>query len=445
MSTARPLRHLAPVPARLAVAVVAASLLLALGCATERAGAPRSAPGAISDRARSPKPTAGFTFLGEALIPKAPPAVLEPLRTHAAPVGGLSGLVFDPASGDYLAISDSRGEHGPVRAYTLEIGLRPDSRAASGSTPSPANHLAANGARVLAVTHLLDRDGAPFAEGTVDPEGIALAPGGGFYVSSEGVAEDSIAPFVRRYADDGRMLGALPVPEAYRPETGRHPHGVRKNLGFEPLAVTPPTSPPLSSTVDGLRYLFTGTENALAQDGPKATVDHGCSSRLLRWSVAADGSVDGPPVEWVYPVSPVAQAPPPSHPQPDGLPVAGLVELIALGPHDLLALERSYTDGVGTTERLYRVRLDGATPVTGRASLADGGRPVPARKTLLLDVSEALAAHGVPTDNLEGMTFGPDLPDGRRLLLLVSDDNFSGEQRTQVVAFAVEPAVLSIP
>jgi 3-phytase len=40
------------------------------------------------------------------------------------------------------------------------------------------------------------------------------------------------------------------------------------------------------------------------------------------------------------------------------------------------------------------------------------------------------------------MTFGPDLPDGRRLLLMVSDDNFSDEQRTQVVAFAVEPSAL---
>ena len=37
-------------------------------------------------------------------------------------------------------------------------------------------------------------------------------------------------------------------------------------------------------------------------------------------------------------------------------------------------------------------------------------------------------------DNLEGMTFGPDLPDGSRTLVLVSDNNFEPLQKTQIVA-----------
>jgi hypothetical protein len=36
------------------------------------------------------------------------------------------------------------------------------------------------------------------------------------------------------------------------------------------------------------------------------------------------------------------------------------------------------------------------------------------------------------------MTFGPELPDGRRTLVLVSDDNFSETQVTQFLAFAVD-------
>lgn len=42
---------------------------------------------------------------------------------------------------------------------------------------------------------------------------------------------------------------------------------------------------------------------------------------------------------------------------------------------------------------------------------------------------------GIPIDNIEGMTFGPPLPDGRQTLLIVSDNNFSPEQFTQFVAF----------
>ena len=42
----------------------------------------------------------------------------------------------------------------------------------------------------------------------------------------------------------------------------------------------------------------------------------------------------------------------------------------------------------------------------------------------------------IPIDNIEGMTFGPNLPDGRRTLVIVSDNNFSAGQFTQFIALA---------
>ena len=45
---------------------------------------------------------------------------------------------------------------------------------------------------------------------------------------------------------------------------------------------------------------------------------------------------------------------------------------------------------------------------------------------------------GIPLDNVEGMTFGPRLPDGRRSVVLVSDDNFAASQFTQFLLFALE-------
>ena len=36
------------------------------------------------------------------------------------------------------------------------------------------------------------------------------------------------------------------------------------------------------------------------------------------------------------------------------------------------------------------------------------------------------------------MTFGPDLPDGRKSLVLVSDNNFAASQFTQFVVLALD-------
>jgi glycerophosphoryl diester phosphodiesterase len=56
-----------------------------------------------------------------------------------------------------------------------------------------------------------------------------------------------------------------------------------------------------------------------------------------------------------------------------------------------------------------------------------------AQKTPLLDLSTL----GLTLDNLEGITFGPDLPDGRRSLVVISDNNFTPGQFSQVLLFAV--------
>jgi hypothetical protein len=42
-------------------------------------------------------------------------------------------------------------------------------------------------------------------------------------------------------------------------------------------------------------------------------------------------------------------------------------------------------------------------------------------------------------DNLEGMSWGPTLANGHRSLVLISDDNFSADEVTQLLAFEVLP------
>lgn len=110
---------------------------------------------------------------------------------------------------------------------------------------------------------------------------------------------------------------------------------------------------------------------------------------------------------------------------------------MALDRDRFLVLERAsiYTDN-NWKARIYLVDLHGATDVLGRDSLTDpSARPVqPVRKTLVTDPSDVPGLTRV--DNVEGITLGPRLPDGRRTVVLVSDDNFATRQATQFIAFA---------
>ena len=176
--------------------------------------------------------------------------------------------------------------------------------------------------------------------------------------------------------------------------------GVRPNLGFE------------SAGVHG-RHLFVGAENALYQDGPAATIANGSPARILRY-ILRTRRVDR---EWVYVTDPVAEPPVPA----TQFSVNGLVELLPLDDHHLIAMERSFSVGApdtGNTIKLYAVTLGHHT----------------AQKTLLLDLDEL----GIPLDNVEGMTFGPQLRNGRRSVVLVSDNNFAPAQFTQFLLFALD-------
>ncbi len=116
-----------------------------------------------------------------------------------------------------------------------------------------------------------------------------------------------------------------------------------------------------------------------------------------------------------------------------------MVELIALEhPGIFLALERSFAEGVGNNIRLYEVLSQDATDISDIDSLLAVGDELSevnaVEKNLLLDFSDL----GITLDNIEGMTLGPVLPDGRQSLIVVSDNNFSDAQMTQFLAFGLD-------
>jgi 3-phytase len=91
----------------------------------------------------------------------------------------------------------------------------------------------------------------------------------------------------------------------------------------------------------------------------------------------------------------------------------------------------------GNVADINEVSTDGATDVSEIDAPYDGGSPIP-----LTPVSQrqvfAFDDLGIPIDNIEGMTFGPPLPDGRQALVVVSDNNFSSGQFTQFIVLAVD-------
>ncbi len=298
----------------------------------------------------------------------------------------------------YYAISDDRSQKAPARFYGLKIHFNP--------------------VRVLpeiTVTTLSNEAQENFAPGTLDPEGIALTNQNTVWILSEGDRRGQIPPWIKEFSLTGEHIKTLPLPEKYIPDVQNN-KGIRDNLSLESLTITPDN-----------QWLFTATENALIQDGITATLTQGSPSRILQYNLLTGK----PAKEFLYVTEPVANAPKP----PESLHTNGLVELLALDETNLLSLERSYSNGVGNTILLFEVSLANASDIQTIDSLSsvDISQIRPAEKRLLLD----LRSLNIPLDNIEGMTLGPILPDGRRSLILISDNNFNPLQVTQILVFAL--------
>jgi 3-phytase len=320
-------------------------------------------------------------------------------------IGGLSSITYDPARNVYYAISDDQGTIDPVRYYTLDIDVS-------------NGQLDLGDINFLDVTTILDESGAPYAPTSLDPEGLVLAHEGSLYFSSEGFAARTppVNPFINRMNLNGKHNRSLIIPNKFLPTSTQ---GVRNNLGFESLNITPDQ-----------KTLVTASEGALVQDGPAANLGQSSFARILEYRLNSGR----PGNEYVYVVNPVAEVPVP----PEQFRVNGLVELLPLDNlGSMLALERSFSvgaEGAGNTIWLYEIQTQGATDVSGKFSLLNESF-TPVTKRLILNVEADL---GIEPDNIEGMAFGPALPDGRIPLILVSDNNFAASQTTQFIVLAVE-------
>ena len=360
--------------------------------------------------------------VGLALLPGPAGAQPAPLRLlgefsfasktqfQGTTVGGLSGITYDPRRGVYYAVSDDRGEFEAPRFYTLgiDIGLG-----------------GIRDVRVVGVT-TLDSDATapgiqPYEQNDSDLEDMVLLPDDTLLISSE--RDRNGRPWIRRFALDGTLLDELPQREKFVAVTepgaeGRPPvvvKGTRTNLGYEGMALAP----------DG-GMLYVANEEALAQDGPIATRAAGTNVRIVEYDLLRSPARLGG--EQVFRTEAIFADPNPATGFADNG-VSGMLWVRHVLPQfDLLVMERSFATGVGNDVNVYGVQLADAQNVAGLDALPQPftGRTV--QKTLLVN----MARLGIAADNLEGMTLGPPLPNGKLSLLLISDDNFSAFDPPQV-------------
>jgi len=335
-------------------------------------------------------------LIGQAILPTG-------LTFQKTQVGGLSGITYDQKKDLYYAISDDRSEKAPARFYTLKIDLSKGTLQKNGVVP-------------VGVTTLLNENGEKFPPGTSDTEGIALTSKETIFISSEGDVSKLINPFIQEFSlSSGKVITKLPIPDKFLPDKNGK-QGIRQNLAFESLTITPDE-----------KNLFTASENALIQDGPAAQPKISSPCRIIQYNLLTNQ----PEKEYLYqtePVSPLFNI--------TGKFASGLPDLIALDNQgNFLSLERTFS-GLGFGISLFEVSLENADDIHDINSIlsVDSKKIKPVQKKLLLDLRNL----DLLLDNIEGLTLGPQLPDGQRTLILVSDNNFNKLQRTQILAFKLK-------
>lgn len=340
------------------------------------------------------------------------------------PVGGLSSIDWDAARGEYLLVSDDRSEHGPARFYSARMeynahGLQRVWLTDMQPLLCPGQHAYAN-ARL-----------AKPGMAVPDAEALRMIPNTDRVLwTSEGDFARGFGPELIEMRRDGTWLRDWPLPDMLRlpPPHDQavreaHPQGPRGGLTLEGMALSPDA-----------RTLWLSMEGPLLQDGVMPSPGHaGAPVRITAFDVPTRKAVRqityqpdavSASVQWLRPRA-----------------INGVSDILADGPDHLLVLERSFSVDEGWGARLYRIALhhpstdNAATDVLRMPRLIDGQyRTAP--KQLVLDFAK-LGLRSV--DNLEGMTWGPPLASGERVLLLVSDNNFNPAEVTQFIALAEQP------
>ncbi len=326
-------------------------------------------------------------------------------------VGGLSGIDYDKKSNQYFLISDDRSEKNPARFYNASIAI---------------SEKGIDTVLFTSVTYLQQANGSLFPDkkndryNVPDPESIRFNPSINKLIwSSEGERilnkEDTVLinPSINIVTQKGKYKGDYTIPQNLQMQSFKK--GPRRNGVFEGICFA-----------NNYKTLFVSVEEPLYEDGPRAdTIENNARIRLLKFDVKQRKCV----AQFAYELSPVTYKPIPS----TAFYVNGVPEILSLGNNKLLVIERSFSEGrLPCTIKLFIVDISQATDISN-TSLEFNNNFKPVKKELLFNMDDL----GFHIDNIEGVTFGPQLPNGNKTLLFVADNNFNNFQKTQFLLFEI--------
>lgn len=340
-------------------------------------------------------------------------------------VGFFSDLAYDRANNAWWGLSD-RGPGGGTLPYatrlqrfTLDVdagtgaisNFRITQTVLFSAGGTPLNGLAPNPASQI---------GSAF-----DPEGLVVNPRNGHFIVS-----DEYGPSVYELDRNGQRVRDYVLPANLVPRTAAGVDynaapaslvaGREGNRGFEGLAISP----------DG-RYAYAMLQNGTVQDGWTGA-SRGQYTRIVKFDTSTGTAVG----QYAYQLQSSGQG-------------RGISALVALGDERFLVLERNNRGiGVGATlaspdKNVYEIDLSQASDVSGIALPASGALPAgftavaKGAKVMDLDANTLAALGNKSPEKWEGLAVGPQLANGKYLVLAGTDNDYSVTQNGSNVQFDV--------
>ena len=326
-------------------------------------------------------------------------------------IGGLSGIDFDANNDLYYLISDDRSVYNVARFYTAKIHIADDKL---------KNIVFQN------VVSFKNEKGEYYSNwekkpaSSIDPEDLRYNPKTNTIIwSSEGarVVSDKLSilqnPAITTATLEGDFINNYILPSnlyMQKEEKGPRNNGVLEGITFDTSYHT----------------LYSNLEVPLYDDDSEASTSKGGFIRIYKYDVKSRKNT----AQYAYLLDPVAHDPQPEN----GFSINGISAIQYYDKNKLLIVERSYSAGKPScTIKVYLCDLTHASDIKNLASLVNQ-KYILANKKLVLNMDDL----GVYIDNVEGITFGPNLSNGKKSLLFVTDNNFSKSQKTQIFLFELE-------